>query len=282
MPKIVGVDESGRLRGESRAAVQSAAKAAFPGIPEALASSQAVTSAKAAYDAEILAVEEAKRGTLIHEEGFEDPAKVFTGYGATVKTGDGRALKGSGHLSLPVHPSPTSDVHAYSLTDFQVVTGKKYSLRVWLRSTGAIGDASLQLRVAKVVDGKTTWWKETTAVALATTATTTQWSEYAVTWAATETTTARLGISLKNLGSELLADGLAIRDITTIPTTFPTLDAARATWLDRVQDARTQWATILPEGVVSAGADSALVTITAAEYQALAVKDPSKLYVVTE
>lgn len=104
-----------------------------------------------------------------------------------------------------------------------------------------------------------------------------------MTWTAPATETARPGIYVKALTSALHLDDLTISDVTDIPTTFPERDAAKAAWEVDVAAARTAWRPILPDGVIAASsADSAVVSLTSAQYNALAVKDPTKLYLVTD
>lgn len=283
--RFIGVDDAGAIAGTvAKPAIEATAKGAFPGLPEALAASKKAADSQAAYKVAADAAVESTRGTLVGSTSFETASEHTFDYGATQQA-NGTARTGTNHLLFPVKANPAEEVGVYYLPGIPVTQGKKYALRVWLRSTGAVGDAQIQFRVAKVgTDGKTAYWTTTTYVPLSTTLVTTSgWTEYQVTWTAPATETARPGIYVKALTSALHLDDFTISDMSSIPTTFPERDAAKAAWEADVADARTAWGPILPEGVIaSSSADSAVVSLTAAQYQALAVKDPTKLYLVTD
>ena len=285
MVRFIAVDDNGKITGSvAKPAIESVSKGAFPGLPEALAASKKAADSQAAYKSAADAATAATRGTVVGSTSFETTAEHTFDYGA-VQQANGTARTGTNHLVFPVYPDSTKEIGVYYLPGVPVTQGKKYALRVWLRSAGAVGDAQIQFRVAKIgTEGKTAYWTTTSFVPLSTTlVTTTGWTEYSVTWTAPATETARPGIYVKALTSALHLDDFTISDVSSIPTTFPERDAAKAAWEADVAAARKAWGPILPDGVLAASsADSAVVSLTSAQYKALAVKDPTKLYLVTD
>lgn len=285
MVRFIAVDDNGKITGSvAQPAIENVSKGAFPGLPEALAASKKAAASQATYKAAADAAATATRGTVVGSTSFETASEHSFDYGAAQQA-NGTARTGTNHLTFPVNADTSKEVGVYYLPGVPVTQGKKYALRVWLRSAGAIGDAQIQFRVAKVgTDGKTAYWTTTSYVPLSSTlVTSTGWTEYQVTWTAPATETARPGIYVKALTSALHLDDFTISDVSSIPTTFPERDAAKAAWEADVAAARTAWGPILPEGVIaSSSADSAVVSLTAAQYRALTVKDPTKLYLVTD
>lgn len=285
MVRFIAVDDNGKITGTvAKPAIESVSKGAFPGLPEALAASKKAAASQATYKAAADAAVAATRGAVVGSTSFETASEHSFDYGASQQA-NGTARTGTNHLLFPVNADPAKEIGAYYLPGVPVTQGKKYALRVWLRSAGTVGDAQIQFRVSKVgTDGKTTYWTTTSYVPLSTTlVTSTGWTEYQVTWTAPATETARPGIFVKALTSALHLDDFTISDVSSIPTTFPARDAAKAAWEADVAAARTAWVPILPEGVIaSSSSDSAVVSLTSAQYKALAVKDPTKLYLVTD
>lgn len=254
-------------------------------LADAIEKSKVAAASKLAYEEAVASAEIARRGRTVLAFDMEDTTKLTPSFGSWIKTDASIAHSGTRYYVLPLANTNTATgkpVHGYINTDIPVDSGKKYALRAWLRSAGDVTGAQVAFLIGKSVSNAAQFWQVTSYVGLEAkgVTSTSGWVEVEIQWTAAETTTARIGISARNLVADLYVDDMQVGDITNATDQSATVSAAKATWDTALDAARTAWGVVMPDGVVSSGGSN-VVTLTRAEYDALATKDPKVTYLVT-
>lgn len=288
MAKLIGVNDAGQIVGQALAALQGVIHTEVGPqveLADAINKSKAAKASEAAYEQAVVDAEMARRGQTVMSFDMEDTAKLTPSYGSWIKTDAPLAHGGSKYYVLPVANTNTATgkpVHGYVNIDVPVTSGTKYALRAWMRSAGDVTGAQIAFLIAKSVSNAAQYWATTPYVGLEAkgVTATSGWVEVEVQWTATETTTARIGVSARNLVTNLYVDDVQVSDLTNAADQTATVTAAKATWDADLDAARAAWGVVMPDGVVSSGGSN-VVTLSRAEYDALAVKDPDVTYLVT-
>lgn len=282
MVRFIAVDDDGKITGSvAKPAIESTAKAAFPGLPEALAASKKASTSQASLAATTASVEASNAGQLIAASDMEDDSKWNFSYGAFSKTDT--LVSNSRFLVLPVantNSNTGKPVHAYAQVDVPVTQGKKYALRVKARSAGNLGAADFGFLIGKANGTSQSYWTVTSYKTLVSAQVTTQgWTTLEIVWTATETTTARIGPQARSLESDLYIDDLSVSDVTTIPDRSAELAAAKATAEADHAAALTAWEPLLPAGV-GGGGGASIVTVSESKWATMTDRENDILYVV--
>ena len=257
-----------------------------PDLTAAVTAGKAAAEKKAAYDAAVAAQEAAQTGTVLIESDMEDSAVWTPSYVSWIYEDTSRARSGTKMLRLPANNSNTAldkPAHAYLRKPGSVTSGKQYMIRAWVRSLGTVGDDDYFRVMIGTLSGTTVTYLAATNKVMTKAAgmNPNTWVRLEVPWTATTTTTNLvIGAQAGFMDSDVLVDDIHVADITDTTDLTAQVTAAREEYTAAKNTATTAWAKVLPEGVGSGGSSN-MVSITRAEYDALAVKDPNIIYLIT-
>lgn len=258
-----------------------------PRMAEAIRLTDLAKAAEADYRRTLEQAETAAAGTVLLSDSFEDAALWTASYGSWIATDAAIAATGTKFMRLPANNTNTTNgkpVHMYGKTDVPVAMNRIYEVRAKLRTLGGVpGDSdTFQVLLAKANGASQTYWTITGKVGLKLAGVNSdEWTKVRIRWTSTETATLRLGPQAMFLAADLLVEDLEFADVTSVQDTSATVDAARAKWADADALAVDAWRELMPAGAVGSGGGANMVTMTRAQYEALAVKDPTIIYMVT-
>lgn len=257
-----------------------------PDLNAAVTAGKAAAEKEAAYDAAVAAQEAAQTGTVLIESDMEDAAVWTPSYGSWIYGDTSRARSGTKMLRLPANNSNTAlgkPAHAYLRKPVSVTSGKQYMIRAWVRSLGTVGDDDFFRVMIGTLSGTSVTYLAATNKVMTKAAgmNPNTWVRLEAPWTATTTATNLvIGPQAGFMDSDVLVEDIHVADITDPADLTAQVAAAREEYTAAKNTATAAWAKVLPEGVGSGGSSN-VVSITRAEYDALAVKDPNIIYMIT-
>ncbi|MDO5619258.1 hypothetical protein [Kocuria sp.] len=254
-------------------------------LADAIAKSKVAASSKAAHERAIFDARLAQRGPTVLAFDMEDTTKLTASYGSWIKTDAALAYSGNRYFVLPANNTNTATgkpVHGYINIDVPVTSGRKYALRMWLRASGDITGAQFGFLIAKSVSNAAVFWQSTPYTTLTSKGVAIDgWTEVEIQWVASESTTARIGVSARNLVTDLCADNVEVGDVTDATDQSSAVATAKSLADADAVAAQAAWAQIMPEGTMGG---SNIRVLTRAQYNALPQverDDPNITYLVT-
>lgn len=288
----VGVDGSGILNPLGQAAVQAVVRDSVGPqveLADAIEKSKIAAASESAYEQAKVAADTATNGVLVLSDPLESAAEFILNFGSVVEE-SASAYSGTKVVRFPWENNSTQagkPIYIYKRTPFSAVAGRKYRLRVMARTTGAIAaDAGMNFIIAKPNGTNTPVYVAATPGTLMTSiGVTSNWTLFQQDWTAPETTDYIFGPRAYRLTSDLQVDGpLEARDASVLSDKTAELAAAKTKFEADRDAAVAAWRILLPAGALQTSSGDEIVrtvSLTRAEYQAIADPDPNVLYLVT-